>query len=103
MPHVSAEHDFSLYPQETNRTHTHTHKHTHHLKMLYQCSSSLMPPVSEEHTHTHTHTHTPEHDFFLYPHLDYENKRDPQQRRPMMPRDPGVLNVCSRDRMCSSC
>lgn len=31
-------------------------------------------------------------DFFLYPHLDYENKRDPQQRRPMMPRQPGAVD-----------
>lgn len=33
-----------------------------------------------------------DHDFFLYPHLDYENKRDPQQRRPMMPREPGAVD-----------
>jgi len=31
-------------------------------------------------------------DFFLYPHLDHENKRDPQQRRPMMPRQPGAVD-----------
>jgi hypothetical protein len=31
-------------------------------------------------------------DFFLYPHLDHGNKRDPQQRRPMMPRQPGAVD-----------
>jgi hypothetical protein len=44
-------------------------------------------------------THTADNDFFLYPHLDYDNKRDPQQRRPMMPRAPGAVDRRKRSEM----